>query len=110
MMKTIVFILTDIVGLNDFDIENDVNGVHNDLLDCNITIEKIKKAIQSSKNNKLPGENNVINEFLSSSFEKLSDIYVPLFNLIFETGIVPESCLTCMIIPIFKNKGTKATS
>lgn len=92
-------------GQNDFDIQNDVNDVQNDMLNCNITIEEIKKAIQASKNNKSPGEDNVINEYISSSFEKMSDIYVLLFNLIFETGIVPEAWLAGIIIPIFKNKG-----
>ena len=32
-------------------------------------------------------------------------VYVKLFNLIFDTGIVPESWLIGNIIPIYKNKG-----
>lgn len=35
------------------------------------------------------------------------DIYVYLFNLIFETGILPEVWLVGNILPILKNKGCK---
>ena len=35
----------------------------------------------------------------------MSPIYVKLFNLIFEKGIVPESWTAGNILPIYKNKG-----
>jgi hypothetical protein len=35
------------------------------------------------------------------------DIYVHIFNLIFDTGILPEAWLIGYMIPIFKNKGSK---
>ena len=35
------------------------------------------------------------------------DVYIELFNIIFETGILPDSWLVCYIRPIYKNKGDK---
>jgi hypothetical protein len=46
--------------------------------------------------------------YLKHSFEIMSDIYVKLFNLIFDKGLIPEQWLYSDIIPIFKNKGDKS--
>ena len=35
------------------------------------------------------------------------DIYVNLFNLIFDSGILPEVWLLGSVIPVYKNKGDK---
>jgi hypothetical protein len=59
------------------------------------------------KNNKASGEDLIANEYLKHSFEIMSDIYVKLFNLIFDKGLIPEQWLYDDIIPIFKNKGDK---
>ena len=34
-------------------------------------------------------------------------IYEQLFNIIFQTGIVPDNCLMGNIKPLYKNKGDK---
>ena len=59
------------------------------------------------KNNKATGEDRIANEYLKHSFDYMSDIYVKLFNFIFDTGLIPEQWLTGDVIPIFKNKGDK---
>ena len=35
----------------------------------------------------------------------MTPVYVKLFNIIFDSGIVPESWTLGNILPIFKNKG-----
>ena len=35
------------------------------------------------------------------------DIYVQLFNLVFDSGILPEEWLIGHMIPVYKNKGDK---
>jgi hypothetical protein len=72
-----------------------------------ITIDEIKSAIKNLKNNKASGEDLIANEYLKHSFEVMSDIYVKLFNLIFDKGLIPEQWLYGDSILIFKNKGDK---
>ena len=49
----------------------------------------------------------VINEYIKSTTNTFIDIYEQLFNIIFETGIVPDNWLMGNIKPIYKNKGDK---
>ncbi len=44
---------------------------------------------------------------MKHSFNTISDIYVKLFNVIFDSGIIPEQWLLGNIIPVYKNKGSK---
>jgi hypothetical protein len=46
--------------------------------------------MKNLKNNKASGEDLIANEYLKHSFEIMSDIYVKLFNLIFDKGLIPE--------------------
>jgi hypothetical protein len=49
----------------------------------------------------------IINEYLKHSFSVMSNIYVKLFNIIFDNGCIPELWLSGNIIPLYKNKGDK---
>jgi hypothetical protein len=73
----------------------------------NISKEEILKCIKKLKNNKACGEDLVINEYIKSTTNTFIDIYEQLFNIIFETGIVPDNWLMGNIKPIYKNKGDK---
>ena len=78
------------------------------MLNGKISVEEIKKAVKNSKNNKSSGDDLIINEYISSSLDCMIDIYVHIFNLIFDTGILPEAWLIGNVIPIFKDKGSKS--
>ena len=54
------------------------------------------------KNEKSSAEDQIINEYLKHSFNTISDIYVKLFNVIFDSGIIPEQWLLGNIIPVYK--------
>ena len=67
--------------------------------------EEILKCIKKHKNNQASGEDAIINEYIKATSDQFIVVYEKLFNLIFESGIVPESWLIGNIIPIYKNKG-----
>ena len=71
-----------------------------------ITESKIISAVKSLKNNKSPGLDNIINEHVKSTLHIMVPIYIKLFNIIFDSGIIPESWTCGVIKPIYKNKGS----
>ena len=93
-------ITVDLPNLND----DDLSQLNHDL---NIPIDKeeIFECIKKLKNNKASGEDEIINEYIKATREQFSDIYEKLFNIIFDTGNVPEIWLIGNIIPVYKNKG-----
>ena len=70
-----------------------------------ITENEILTAVKNLKNNKGPGVDNILNEHIKSTIQIMLPIYTKLFNIIFDTGIVPESWSLGNILPIYKNKG-----
>ena len=79
----------------------------NDEINIPITEEEIKKAVKSLKNNKSSGIDLILNEHIKCSFElsSMRQLYVKLFNIVFDTGIIPEAWAIGKIIPIYKQKG-----
>ncbi|MCU7800877.1 MAG: reverse transcriptase family protein [gamma proteobacterium symbiont of Lucinoma myriamae] len=76
-----------------------------ELLNSYITESEILKCIKSLKNNKACSNDNIINEYIKNSTEIMMPIYVSFFNMIFNTGILPDSWLEGIIRPIYKRKG-----
>ena len=73
-----------------------------------ITENEILAATKSLKNNKSSGLDDILNEHIKSTIHVMIPVYKKLFNLIFDTGIVPESWTCGIIKPIFKKKGDPA--
>ena len=67
---------------------------------------EILLAINKIKNNKSPGSDNILNEHIKCTTDMFLPIYTKLFNLVLDTGIVPESWALGDILPIYKNKGS----
>ena len=78
----------------------------NEEINVPFTKNEIRNAIKSLKNNKATGVDLILNEHLKILSHIISPILVDLFNLVFDTGIIPESWTLGMIQPIFKNKGS----
>ena len=57
------------------------------------------------KNNKSPGIDDVVNEQIKSTITYMMPIYIKLFNIVLDTGIIPENWSMGTIKPIVKNKG-----
>ena len=79
----------------------------NEEINVPITENEINSAIKTLKNNKANGYDKIVNEHIKSTFPLMKKIYVKLFNLIFDTGIIPELWTIGIINPIYKNKGDK---
>ena len=77
----------------------------NDELNSPITGEEIKRCIIKMNTNKSPGNDFIINEYITSTIDIVLPIYVTLFNIIFDTGIIPTVWLEGNVIPIYKKKG-----
>ena len=78
----------------------------NEQINVPFTENEIRNAIKGLKNNKANGIDMILNEHLKILSHIISPILVGLFNLVFDTGIVPETWTLGMIQPIFKNKGS----
>lgn len=86
--------------------QSNVNNTNsNNALNMPFTESEIIRAVKNLKNNKSNGIDNILNEHLKMSIHTMLPIYKKLFNIIFDTGIVPESWLIGDILPIYKNKG-----
>jgi len=81
----------------------DINIEHN--LNAEITEDEISKAIKCLKNGKATGLDNISNEYLKHSVTLLLPLLTKMFNLVLNSGIIPESWKIGSIIPIYKNKG-----
>lgn len=66
----------------------------------------IIKCVQNLKNNKAAGLDKVLNEYIVYSIDKLLPVYKTLFNIVFDTGIIPEPWCIGNIVPVYKNKGS----
>ena len=76
-----------------------------ELLNSSITEGEILKCINSLKNNKSSANDRIINEYLKTTANMMLPIYVSYFNLIFDTGIIPDTWLEGIIRPIYKKNG-----
>ena len=84
------------------DFSNDEN---NELINQPVTENEILTAVRSLKTNKSPGVDNIVNEQIKATISYMLPIYLKLFNIVFDTGIIPEDWTLGNIKPIYKNKG-----
>ena len=85
------------------DISDDVDA----LLNGPISEDEIRDAVKKMKNGKASGNDEILNEYIKGTLDFLLPIYLKLFNIIFDSGIIPESWSVGVMIAIFKNKGSK---
>ena len=93
---------------NYMNLNNENNGNKNNInneINQHITESEIYTAVKNLKNNKSHGNDNILNEHIKTTIHVMAPIYVKLFNIIFDTGYVPDSWSLGDILPIFKNKG-----
>ena len=79
---------------------DDVNSVHDELLDSEITEDEVRKAIRRLKSGKAAGTDQIINEFLKSTERVTLPFLVKLCKAIFNQGIFPEEWTKSIIVPL----------
>ena len=79
----------------------------NEEINMPITEAEIYTAIKNLKNGKSSGPDNVLNEHLKYTADLMMPVYTQVFNLIFDSGLIPENWTMGNILPIYKNKGDK---
>ena len=77
-----------------------------DVLDIPITEQEIKASIEQLKNNKSAGCDAIPAEIYKCASEKLIGHLKALFDVIWESGEVPQDFRNANIVNIFKNKGS----
>ena len=82
----------------DFNTDSDSNSI----LNIPISQEEILSVVKSLKNNKASGPDKILNEYIKQTIDCMINVYVKLFNLIFEKGVFPDSWLIGIIKPIYK--------
>ena len=82
-----------------FSIDND-----DEILNGHISENEILKCINNLKNNKACSNDGIINEYIKATAHEMMPLYVAFFNLIFNSGVLPDSWLEGAIRPIYKNK------
>ena len=70
-----------------------------------ISIKEIKVCAKKLANGKSNGFDQIVNEHIKSTLHIMLPLYHKLFDLVFDTGVIPKSCTEGGIIPIYKNKG-----
>ena len=83
---------------------------YNEVLNQPFVEKEVLEAIKSLKNNKACGGDLILNEFLKHSADKLMPVFVKIFNIVFESGIIPQYWSEGYICPIYKNKGDRANA
>ena len=77
----------------------------NEEINSPVTVDEITQAVKILKNNKSLGNDDLLNEHLKSSLDLMLPIYLKLFNITLDSGVVPYTWLIGNIIPIYKGKG-----
>ena len=89
------------------EVPQETREIADQILNIGFTVEEIFACVKTLKNGKACSTDRILNEFIKSTFDKMKQIYVELFNRILNEGQIPESWTIGMIVPIYKNKGDK---
>ena len=83
-------------------------GLHdNDTINVHFTFEEISDHIKSLKNNKSPGIDHILNEFIKHCPNELILVIVKLFNVILDSGIIPSEWTIGIIKPLYNKLGLR---
>ena len=74
------------------------------ILNSKITSAEINKCIDKLKNDKAPAEDKLLNVHIKSTKESFLPMYEKLFNVVFDSGVIPNTWFEGTIRLIYKSK------
>ena len=77
-------------------------NLEDDFLDDNFSLQELDKALKKLKNDKSPGHDNILNEFLKLNTSLFKKTLLSIFNVLFNLGYFPDAWSVGLVIPIFK--------
>ena len=101
---------TDTNQYSEYDLELSKSNGYNDneIINCPITVEEVCDIIIKLKNNKSAGIDLIINEFMKCAKDIIAPLLTKLFNIILNSGVIPDEWTKSLIVPIYKMKGSEA--
>jgi len=92
-------------------VNNDTNDeVTNELLDDLFTVKEVEEVLRTLKNNKACGIDLITNELLKAASSELIQLITLFFNIVLQSGKVPEEWSIGIIKPLYKQKGDKTNT
>ena len=88
-------------------VRNNNQTLSDDLLNMPIQEEEIREAVKKLKKGKAPGNDHILNEHIATTLHLFMLMYLNLFNIIYESGIVPGDCLSVLLNQFIKIKVTQ---
>ena len=73
-----------------------------DIMNVNISMEELEKAISQLKNGKSGREDFLLNELFIHGNHAMMKFVCEIFNVIFQSGIFPEPWSDRLLVPLFK--------
>lgn len=86
--------------------QQDSSNIHIEQLDCNITIDEVKNAIENLKRKKSPGIDMLLPEIFIEGNDTLSPYLCKLFNYMYDNSVYPDCWVKGILVPVPK-KGDK---
>ena len=83
------------------------NAQTNEQTNMVITLTETEKQLKSFKNNKSSGIDLVMSEHIKSTFHIMGTVYEKIFNIILDSGVLPEVWSVGLIKQIYNQKGEK---
>ena len=81
---------------------DEVNAISDEFLNPMISENDIIEAVRKIKNGKSPGFDSILNEHISSTLSIFMPVYLKYFNIIYDSGYVPDEWLIGLVKPIYK--------
>lgn len=99
---------TDTQNQGEATLNLDMHGcLFDEQLNSSISTDEIKQNALKLLNDKACGLDLVMNEHIKSTLHIMLPVYHKLFNIVFDTGIIPTAWTKGCIIPIYKKKGNE---